>query len=182
MRFVLICQNGHMGDVPWDRWAHKGGNGCVDDQNLFYEDDGNGTGLASVSIRCRSCDSRNNLGELTFLDSMLGVGWKCIGRQPWDHVGDVCEETPQVTHRGASNIWYPVTPTAIEVPDPKKDIGLEKIKGIIRNDVRFNNVIAILRSPVADEDLLKMIAQPFAEDIGCSMELVIETGREEAGN
>lgn len=126
MRWVVICENGHLGDVDWRRWAHS--RAAVDDgkceqERLVFEAlPGLGAGgLDTLEVRCRTCSARRNLMGITSKEVVKALG-KCPGRQPWQRWEDDCDCTaiPRAVQRGASNVWFPKVHSSIEVPNPSR--------------------------------------------------------------
>ena len=128
MRWIQICPNGHMDDLDWKRWAHSRNTNpearqCQKD-NLFFESvSGKGAGgLDTLQVHCHSCHSRRNLMGITSKGSLKSIGVTCIGRQPWqrwDERAD-CDEVPLAVQRGASNVYFPLVHSSIEIPNASR--------------------------------------------------------------
>jgi hypothetical protein len=123
MRFVAICDRGHMSDVPWVPWAHANPANheqrqCARPALEFVSASGRGSGLASLGVRCRTCKAENNLGGLTQPGTLKRVGARCEDRQPWQSRNNspACDEIPLVVQRGASNVWFARIESAIDIP------------------------------------------------------------------
>jgi hypothetical protein len=123
MRFIAVCGNGHLDDVDWRRWAHSGTRGrdprqCGSTDLRFCHVPGVGGGLESLEVRCGKCDAARNLGELPGPDSLVRIGQRCSGRQPWQINADAqdCDEKPVVLQRGASSVYFPEVVSAIDLP------------------------------------------------------------------
>lgn len=120
MRFVQVCESGHLGDVDWWWWAHSGGGPkrCEHrTENLsFRVRQGAGGGLASLEV-VAACGASRSLDGITGKDAMKRVGARCTGGQPWQRVArGTCEAVPQVVQRGASNLHFPRVASAIDIP------------------------------------------------------------------
>jgi len=127
MRFVLVCDDGHLDDVPWHLWAHSGARHRDQSQcghaHLRFESRSDlGSGLDSLSVRCSACQASRSLRDLTNKETPRRLGWTCWGRQPWQSREDAraCNETPVVVQRGASNVYFPVVVSALHIP-PNSD-------------------------------------------------------------
>ena len=131
MRFIVICKEGHMDEVPWSLWAHVGpsatkaapGPGeerCRSTALSFVarREARYGTGLASLWIKCNECGSENNLTDLSQSDSLYRFRISCSGKQPWQRNEEAkpCKATPQVVQRGASNVHFPTVHSALDIP------------------------------------------------------------------
>lgn len=69
VRFIVICEDGHLDDFPWRRWlgcpvrddGQKAGTGT---HELQYLEDGSGD-LDSIRVRCVQCDHTRSLRGIT---------------------------------------------------------------------------------------------------------------------
>lgn len=143
MRWIQICSKGHMDDIDWRRWAHSrnpdpDARQCQKD-NLFFETlPGKGAGgLDTLQVHCRSCKSRRNLMGITAKGSLKSIGVSCGGRQPWQRFEDraSCEEVLLAVQRGASNVYFPLVHSSIEIPNPSRsDAHSDKAMAIKADD------------------------------------------------
>jgi hypothetical protein len=118
MRFVVACEDGHLGDVPWQLWVHKGNPECRGRDRLRLIVDGTGTGgLEALRVVCDDCDSSRSLEGITAKGGMRSVGARCPSCHPWQaRTGQfTCEEEPVVLQRGATNLYYPSTASALSL-------------------------------------------------------------------
>lgn len=122
-RFVAACVNGHLEDFPYDWWVHGGkysecSRGKNDNLKIeFLTDTG---GLESILIICKKCGkSRTMAGSMT---KEALRGYKCHGKRPWiglkkeDNDPSDCNASMMGVQRGASNLYYSVTATALTIP------------------------------------------------------------------
>lgn len=122
MRFIQVCTRGHMSDVDWVRWAHSTGKTRDQQQcgriTLSFLVSGDSAGLGSLRIWCSTCRTHRSLAGITGADALDKVDIRCSGRQPWQRAEDAeeCDESPRVVQRGASNVYFPVVHSAIDVP------------------------------------------------------------------
>ncbi|MGW3790262.1 DrmB family protein [Micromonospora arida] len=124
MRFVAVCGNGHLDDVPWIQWAHSGGGQgreqrqCGRAELQFEHLTTVGGGLESLRVRCRTCRAGRNLADLTSPHALGRINIRCRGRQPWqrDTEAVTCDQAPVVLQRGASSVYFPDTGSAIDLP------------------------------------------------------------------
>lgn len=120
VRFVAVCPQGHIQDVPFFDWVHPDG---IDDQvHILKYSAGKGSGdLSSVVIEC-SCGARRSLAGImneVALDN-IGTG-TCSGHRPW--LGPVgilqpqsCENSLRVVIKGGSNVHYAHINSALYLP------------------------------------------------------------------
>lgn len=168
MRFVMVCEGGHLDDVDWVRWAHSGdrANVCRETRKLRFESDPQrGGGLRSLSVKCSTCGSSRDFDRLAAKDVMKTIGARCRGLQPWQalEAAQECSRTPQVVQRGASNVHFADVRSAIDIPpwsdyDPASD---DMIK------LNQNTSFAALVTDLAEHDgqvgpLAQMLAKSVA--------------------
>ncbi|MFE3317558.1 DrmB family protein [Nocardia sp. NPDC059195] len=143
MRWIQICPKGHMDDIDWRRWAHSRSSTpdarqCQKDSLCFETLPGKGGGgLDTLQVRCQSCQSRRNLMGITSKGSLKSIGVSCGGRQPWQRFEERvdCDEIPLAVQRGASNVYFPVVHSSIEIPNPSRsDANSEKAMAIKADD------------------------------------------------
>ena len=113
VRFVVACDLGHLQDFPWREWVpHKAG--CPGPV-LKLRQTGI-AGLAGLVLECAGCDSSRSF-ENAFQKSALPGITGCHGRMQW--LGSKvpnCSRVPRVVQRGASNLYFPVTMSALAIP------------------------------------------------------------------
>lgn len=120
VRFLVTCERGHLDEFPWDRWVqHK--DGCARMQDARSRPralgltSGARAGLAGLVLKCAECGAERSM-EGCFDQGALG-GMPCFGRRPWlTGAAQNCTETPRVLQRGASNLYFPVTESALDIP------------------------------------------------------------------
>lgn len=123
MRFIQICKNSHMGDVDWLRWAHSTADTPEQRQcarrTLKFLVGTASSGLDSLTVRCITCHAHRSLLSVTQQDILKRLGIACTGRQPWqrDEDASACGETPRVVQRGASNVYFTLVHSAIDIPN-----------------------------------------------------------------
>ena len=125
VRFIVLCDRGHLDEFPWEWWV-KHGEKCSKRHDL--ELSGSATaGLAGLILRCLGCNSQRSM-EGCFDPKALPGG--CQGRRPWlgTDADEPCSASPRVVQRGASNIYFSVVESALDIPpwsdDLQKKIGM----------------------------------------------------------
>lgn len=120
MRFVAVCDQGHLQDVDWFSWAHRnaqvveGGQCTRQTAQLVFETTGaSGGDFNAMLIRCLACSSKNTLEGLT----SKPFPFRCLGKQPWERYrgADNCPSQPRVFPRAASNVYYPQVRSALDI-------------------------------------------------------------------
>lgn len=128
MRFVAACPQGHLQDVPWNIWAHMKGNkySLCEKPELYFESRPRlGSGLDALLIRCGNpeCQASNSLRDL-LRPNALPVS--CSDKQPWefkDKELQNCKAPLHVLQRGASNLYYPIVRSALDIPHDEVSVG-----------------------------------------------------------
>ncbi|MCR5628769.1 DrmB family protein, partial [Eubacterium sp.] len=112
-RFITICENGHMHDFPWKWWVHHGNKQCNGELKMYSI--GNTSTLADMWVEC-SCGDKRNMSGATQRDNFEELS--CQGRHPFRplHKGDHCNKQVIPSQRGASNVYFAVTKSAISIP------------------------------------------------------------------
>ncbi|MEU7254396.1 DUF1998 domain-containing protein [Streptomyces rimosus] len=125
MRFIQVCRAGHMADVDWHRWAHSRSEGHDQRQcqarRLRFLASARSSGLEALSVVCAVCRAGRNLAGISQKNILKQVRLQCPGTHPWQSEtdeADACEEVPQAVQRGASNVYFPITHSALDIPAP----------------------------------------------------------------
>ncbi|PWL33373.1 DUF1998 domain-containing protein [Marivita sp. XM-24bin2] len=114
VRFVTICENGHLNDFPWTSWlTHEAG--CSRPVLALKTV---GAGIGGLLLTCKSCGADRSMAEAF---SPNGIPkHKCGGGRPWLGGRETgCEAAPRITQRGASNVYFSIEQSAITLPDWK---------------------------------------------------------------
>lgn len=128
-RLVLACRAGHLDDFPWHWYIHGGPSDCVGQFQLFEV--GAAIETSNLMMTCTGCDRKRPLATVLTGDTQ-GLLPACRGRHP--HLGtfERCTEEARVLSLGASNIWFPVALSALDVPLagalPDEPMSLNEIK------------------------------------------------------
>lgn len=112
-RFIAVCEDGHMSDFPWSWWVHRGNSDCKGKLKLYST--GNTSTLADMWVEC-SCGDKRSMSGATQRDNFEGL--KCSGHHPF-RPGVKCQKCnkPVIpSQRGASNVYFAVTRSAISIP------------------------------------------------------------------
>ena len=120
MRFISICENGHLSDVDWVRLAHSrpaaGKPRCEKPDLKFLSDSKKGGGLKSLGVQCK-CGAFCEFEKLMQRDFLRQIGGKRMGKHPWQRQEDrePCDKVPQVVQRGSSNAYFPKLVAALDI-------------------------------------------------------------------
>jgi len=122
-RFIAACINGHLEDFPYDWWVHGGHfTECrkKEKHNLRIEFLDTSGGLESIVIKCEVCGAHRDMKNCMNKEALLG--YPCQGKRPWVGHGEKyndpqkCEAKMRTLQRGASNVYFPVTESALTIP------------------------------------------------------------------
>nr|CAD6612861.1 hypothetical protein RKHAN_02526 [Rhizobium sp. Khangiran2] len=114
VRFVVACENGHLGEFPWQKWCeHRDGCDRRKPLKLLTE----GAGLSGLFVLCTGCGGKKSLGTAFSDGALQRIGHNCSGRSPWlPKPAEVCDKAPAVIQRGASNAYFPIVESSIDIP------------------------------------------------------------------
>jgi Domain of unknown function (DUF1998) len=120
-RFVMVCEGGHIDDFPYKAWVHGRGSARDGRHDLRITTLGLTASLRDIVIRCSCGESRSMEGA--FRRAALRDVISCTANQPWlsRRDPDGCARMPRVLQRGASNVWFSVTESAISIPPWSED-------------------------------------------------------------
>ncbi len=118
VRFVTACVNGHLDEFPWHWWV-KHDSAC-DNKTAELKFYAKGPGLGGLYVRCKGCNREQSMRN-SFRQSALR-GLTCRGSRPWLQTDEgICDASGdtgdyRVLQRGASNLYYPVFESALDIP------------------------------------------------------------------
>ncbi|MGN7713492.1 DrmB family protein [Agrobacterium radiobacter] len=112
VRFVQACARGHVDEFPWHYWVgHKPE--CGKKKKLTLKADG--AGLAGLILGCPECSQSKSMDGI--FSKRTWEHSRCNGHRHWLADGDEpCEEHPVAVQRGASNLYFPITQSALSIP------------------------------------------------------------------
>lgn len=162
-RLVVACNKGHIDDFPWFRWVH--GKKKCDNPKMFIQSRGISSALSDIVIICKTCNAKASLAGALGPQGVKRITGKCTGKRPW--LGDVeegCQAIPRGLQRGASNVYFSSTISALSIPpwtgrlQQDLDRHWATIKAIARNNYdQLNSLISILFPGSIVEDVLAAI-------------------------
>ena len=136
MRFIQVCQNGHISDIDWHYWAHRdtqqSQSGPCDPYKakLRFEVSSFGGGdFSSMHIICDCTKSKKrHIGNS--LEQLNQIRPKCKGEHPGVRKVGECtaangkSQVMEIHPRGASSIHYPSSLSALDIskkenPEPR---------------------------------------------------------------
>jgi hypothetical protein len=117
VRFATACAKGHLDEFPFSWWVHQKAT-CTNSDEFTIRS--HGPGLSGIFIECSVCGRRSSL-DGAFRKSALR-GLTCRAKRPWLRTDDPeCDQSAEsgdyrVVQRGASNLYFPVMESAIDIP------------------------------------------------------------------
>ncbi len=126
VRFVVACSAGHLDEFPWHRWIqHKDDCPRLQQANAKLRLKSVRAGLGGLILSCPSCGQERSMEGIFRSGALRGL-MRCRGHRPWlsvqmDPQGCTAAagEPPRelrVLQRGASNLYFPVTDSALSIP------------------------------------------------------------------
>lgn len=114
-RFLIACRAGHLDDFAWHWYVHDGESKCKGTLKFFER----GASLQSENlwVKCGGCDKAKSMAQ-AFWQTGRDQLPACRGRHPHLNKFDKkeCKEQPRAILLGATNSWFPVTLSALEIP------------------------------------------------------------------
>ena len=112
-RFITMCESGHISDFPWRWWVHHGDTSCKG--KLSMSTSGNTSTLGDMWVECE-CGAKRSMNGATQKDNFDGL--KCKGHHPFrpNHKNEDCHSIVIHSQRGASNVYFAVSRSAISIP------------------------------------------------------------------
>lgn len=129
VRFIAMCDQGHVQDFPWLEWVHRSTAPSCNGP-LKYTASGGGS-LSSIKISCLACGENRTLenvttadptGQSTYLSSNLlretETDYLCKGATPWlgTENGGGCNRPIRAALRSATNVYYSDIKSSIYLP------------------------------------------------------------------
>lgn len=114
-RFITVCEDGHMDDFPWSWWVHRGAK-C--DGKLKLTSTGNTSTLADIWVTCLKCGNSSSRSMSGAMQRENLEGCLCTGNHPFrpQDKRSKCEKMRVPSQRGASNVYFSVSRSAISIP------------------------------------------------------------------
>lgn len=120
-RFLLACRDGHLDDFPWHYFVHGGNSSCKGTLRFF--ESGASLQTENLWVKCDACGASRSMAHA------FGKAGKenlpsCRGRHPHlDHFDEECDEEARAVLLGSTNSWFPITLSALAIPQTKDPLG-----------------------------------------------------------
>jgi len=143
-RFVMACERGHIEDFPYERWVHNGyqcPSKTKTQPRMKVEFATDRSGLDAIRITCLECGKSRTMANCTAQYALGNI--RCNGHRPWvgnkkeDNDPTPCDAPVRALQRGASNVYFTVTASALTIPSRQSQLledNWDKIKRIWSRD------------------------------------------------
>lgn len=124
VRFLAVCDLGHIQDFPFMEWVHRE-MPAKPDCRLRLRAGRSSAGLSGIAVEC-SCKQKRSLWDVFRFDEKTGgplstqIQCTCKGLRPWlgeaDEGNTPCGHHLRVLQRGASNVYFSHIVSSIYLP------------------------------------------------------------------
>jgi hypothetical protein len=170
-RFVRACRKGHIGDLDWYGFVHRGPTPCR--RQLWIDERGTSGDLSEVVVRCE-CGAERRLSEAT-IPGTLG---HCDGCRPWlgPFTREKCDEMNRLLVRHASNAYFPQVMSVISLP--ARNETLEKaVSQVWEHHLQYVDTIDELQKERQKKPPVKAALEGFSDE-EVMQEVEVRKGRE----
>ncbi len=156
-RFVRACPRGHVDDLDWSGFVHRG-EACV--RQLWLDERGTTGDLADLVVRCECRKSRRLYEATEFSRRPLGT---CRGKRPWLGLDteEQCDQPSRLLVRTATNAYFSQVVSVLSLPD--RGSAVEQAVRRLWDDLQIVDSPAdlafIKKKPLVNETL-----SPFSDD------------------
>lgn len=137
VRFIAICQKGHIEDFPFMQWVH-GGSQPEGQHSLRLRAGRSSGALSGIEITC-SCGAYRTMAGAFNDQSLTKIGITCSGGRPWlgqeaeRNNASHCGENLIVVQKGASNVYFSQVRSSIYLPEWEKSVDRNLIEVLEKN-------------------------------------------------
>ena len=201
MRFVAVCDNGHLTEIDWYKWAHRGqqvaNTGQCDRGNInlkFFSSGKFGGDFDQMKVECKNCGAGETLIDIQNRSASPGVVSakypnNCCGKQPWQRLDNAvdCNKAMFIEPRGSSSIYRARGVSALDLADNETPGPGDKRKQVIISDPSFKDLVKNIiiqegSQQVAAQKVIKgrfdafiqTTAKTLNEDFNLVKELVVQ--------
>lgn len=177
MRYVAVCEEGHIADVDWFRWAHSRSQSSPCDRRdpslKFLSRADKGATLESLSVKCHICGQGRDLKEILNPHVLASIGQKCWGRQPWQarEREVACDKHLRVLQRSQTAVHYADSVSAIDltVEEAEAEQGLGEVLEALISALAISDLAEALEqaqmmAKTATRKLEEEVTQPTVEN------------------
>jgi hypothetical protein len=132
-RFVRACPVGHISDIDWRTFVHRGPTECRD--QLWFDESGTTGDIVDITIRCACAATRRLIDAMDTKDPLHPPLGYCRGWRPWLGASaprDECGAPTRLLNRQATNAYFGKTLSVLALPARATDLS-EAIKPELDN-------------------------------------------------
>lgn len=152
VRFVAVCEHGHIADWPWEWWTHRAaGKPRCDAPDIRLREGASGD-ISEIELRCENCQAKAKLAS-AMIEEMRP---DCTGDRPWLGEHDVAqqkgeEHKARLLVRTATNGYLGQSMSALALPS-EDDALTDAVNGLwaTLGDVENITALQVLRAHVPD--------------------------------
>lgn len=118
-RFVRACPKGHIDDLDWYCFVHRGNSQCR--RPLWLDEKGTSGDLGDLSVRCE-CGQKRSLYDATLIETNpLGT---CFGKRPWlgRDSQEGCTLPSRLLIRTAANAYFSQVLSVLSIPERNSEV------------------------------------------------------------
>ncbi len=163
-RFIIICPNGHIDDLPVAEWLHSDGEHIFNPETckIRRSTGGASASLSGIFYEC-TCGAKKSIASIKRPGTLGRIGYRCKGAQPWLGITEDEEDSHncksedlQIVIRGATNVWFADTRSSIYIPTDDEQAS-KKILSIL--DKWFDAIRSHRVDGEFDKSFITMIAE-----------------------
>lgn len=146
-RFVLVCEEGHISDFPYDEWVHRN-KPCSEkskQSRLVLKTRGKSGSLSDLHVICLHCNHSESLGRIMHPEERDTHSlFNCNGERPWisQTANKKCNCKMKTTLRGASNVYSPAVMSFLQVPLTSLSSEFDILQLVQRDEEIFRTMYA----------------------------------------
>lgn len=166
-RFVVVCPEGHIDDLPIAEWIHfdSGLNYNPETCRIRRSTGGTSAALTGVRYEC-TCGASKSIASAVRPGALKRIGYKCNGSKPWLGITEdkdnpcTCNvEDIKILQRGASNVWFADTRSSIHIPSDYETASRRIFAAV-------NNCYKTIANHRIDGEIDRNLVSIFAENYG----------------
>lgn len=139
VRFVVVCENGHIQDFPFREWVHNGNDPGEEGHKLRLRAGRSSGSISGIKISC-TCGAEKTLAGAFNKGALNRLNVYCAGEMPWlGQVRDIdesdchCSAPLIMVQKGGSNVYFPKVTSSIYLPQWDKGIDAQMIELLENN-------------------------------------------------
>jgi len=160
VRFVRACRRGHIGDLDWYSFVHRGLTRCR--RQLHIDERGTTGDLSEIWVRC-ACGANRPMNDAALMQ-MKALG-SCDGSRPWlgPYTKESCGEPNRLLVRSASNSYFPRIMSVISLPDRAESL-VQAVNQVWENFLQYVDTIEELQRERAKKAPVKSALDGFSDE------------------